>query len=145
MQAFPHHYNTVATANAGNSAVTIKGHGLPDLVTDAPKEFGGPGDKWSPEALLIAAIADCFILTFRAIAKGSGVDWHAIDCDATGTLDRVDRVNRFTHVELNVRISVPSDAEHEKVIKVLHKSEQSCLITNSLSCDVVLNTEVTEA
>jgi peroxiredoxin-like protein len=144
MQAFPHHYNTVATANADDSTVTVKSQGLPDIATDAPKEFDGPGDKWSPEALLIAAVADCFILTFRAIARGSGVDWHAIDCDATGKLDRVERVNRFTDIELNVRVSVPAGADHEKVIKVLHKSEQSCLITNSMSCEISLNTEISE-
>lgn len=145
MLAFPHHYNAVATANSGSSTVNIKSQGLPDLATDAPKEFDGPGDQWSPEALLVAAVADCFILTFRAIARGNGVEWHAIDCDATAKLDRVERVNKFTDIQLNVRISVPSDSDHEKIIKLLHKSEQNCLITNSMTCNVQLSTEITEA
>ncbi len=144
MLAMPHHYNTVATANSDNSTVTIKSEGLPELATDAPKEFDGPGDKWSPEALLMAAISDCFILTFRAVARGSKIDWQDIECNATGTLDRVERVTRFTAVTLNVRITVPSGADHEKVVKALHKSEQACLITNSLNSEVTLATEVTE-
>lgn len=144
MLAMPHHYNTVATANAGDSTVTIKSAGLPDLATDAPKEFDGPGDKWSPEALLIAAVSDCFILTFRAIARGHGIEWHAIDCDVTGTLDRIERVTRFTQIALNVRVSVPAGTDHEKVIKVLHKAEQGCLITNSLNSEISLNPQVTE-
>jgi organic hydroperoxide reductase OsmC/OhrA len=69
----------------------VASQGLADLTTDVPREFGGPGDQWSPEALLIAAVADCFVLTFRAIATPSRVVWHALDCDATGKLERVDR------------------------------------------------------
>jgi organic hydroperoxide reductase OsmC/OhrA len=91
MQDLPHHYRCVATANADQSQVRVASQGLEDLTTDAPKEFGGPGDQWSPEALLVAAVADCFVLTFRAMAGPSQITWHALDCDATGTLERVDR------------------------------------------------------
>jgi organic hydroperoxide reductase OsmC/OhrA len=31
-------------------------------------QLGGPGGQWSPETLLVAAAAECFILTFRAVA-----------------------------------------------------------------------------
>ena len=48
---------------------------LPDLETAPPPEFDGPGGLWSPENLLCAAVADCFILTFRAIASFSRLSW----------------------------------------------------------------------
>ena len=143
MQDFPHHYRCVATANADQSQVRVASQGLADLTTDVPKEFGGPGDQWSPEALLIAAVADCFVLTFRAIAAPSRVVWHALDCDATGKLERVDRTPQFTEIHLTVRISVPDDIEEEKVLRVLKKAEASCLITNSLTATVHLNAEIT--
>jgi peroxiredoxin-like protein len=143
MQDFPHHYRCVATANADQSQVRVASQGLADLTTDVPKEFGGPGDQWSPEALLVAAVADCFVLTFRAIAAPSRVVWHALDCDATGKLERVDRTPQFTEIHLTVRISVPDDMEEEKVLRVLKKAEDSCLITNSLTATVHLTTEIT--
>ena len=121
----------------------ISSNGLEDLSTDVPREFGGPGDQWSPEALLIAAVADCFVLTFRAMATPSRVTWYALDCDATGTLERVDRATRFTEIQLAVRISVPDDMEEEKVLRVLKKAEETCLITNSLTATVTLNTDIT--
>ena len=143
MQDFPHHYRCVATANADQSQVHVASQGLADLTTDVPKEFGGPGDQWSPEALLVAAVADCFVLTFRAIAAPSRVVWHALDCDATGKLERINRTPQFTEIHLTVRISVSDDMEEEKVLRVLKKAEDSCLVTNSLTATVHLNTEIT--
>ena len=142
MHDFPHHYRCVATAHASQSVVQVASDGLVTLSTDAPKEFGGPGDQWSPEALLIAAVADCFVLTFRAISAPSRVTWHAIDCEATGTLERVDRTPQFTEIRLALRISVPSDMEEQRVIQVLEKAEKSCLITNSLTATVHLDVEI---
>ena len=143
MHDFPHHYRCLATANATQSVVQVASNGLANLTTDAPKEFGGPGDQWSPEALLVAAVADCFVLTFRAIAAPSRVTWHAIDCEATGTLERVDRTPQFTEIRLAVRISVPSDMEEERITRVLQKAENSCLITNSLTATVHLDVDIT--
>ena len=142
MHDFPHHYRCLATANATQSVVQVTSDGLANLATDAPKEFGGPGDQWSPEALLVAAAADCFVLTFRAIAAPSRVTWHAIDCEATGTLERVDRTPHFTEIRLAVRISVPSDMEEERITRVLQKAEKSCLITNSLTATVHLDVDI---
>ena len=142
MHDFPHHYRCLDTANASQSVVQVASDGLANLATDAPKEFGGPGDQWSPEALLVAAVADCFVLTFRAIAAPSRVTWHAIDCEATGTLERVDRTPQFTEIRLAIRISVPSDMEEERITRVLEKAEKSCLITNSLTATVHLDVEI---
>ncbi len=143
MQDFPHHYRCVATANADQSQVLVSSQGLEDLTTDVPREFGGPGDQWSPEALLIAAVADCFVLTFRAMAGPSQITWHALDCDATGTLERIDRATQFTTIQLAVRISVPEDMEEKRVLRILKKAEDACLITNSLNATVTLNVDIT--
>ena len=58
-----------SAAPAGSVDVTSAG--LPDLATAPPVEFEGPGDAWSPETLLCAALVDCFILTFRAVARAA--------------------------------------------------------------------------
>jgi uncharacterized OsmC-like protein len=81
-------------------------------------------------------------LTFRAIAAPSRVTWHAIDCEATGTLERIDRTPQFTEIRLAIRISVPSDMEEERMTRVLEKAEKSCLITNSLTATVHLDVEI---
>ena len=95
MQDLPHHYRVIA-AGAVEGDVELTAERLPSLRSASPAEFGGPGDRWSPETLVVAAVADCFVFTFRAIAKFSKLAWISLTCDVTGTLDRVDRVPQFT-------------------------------------------------
>lgn len=141
MQDLPHHYSASATA-APEGNVLIKNPGLPDLVSAAPAQFGGPGDQWSPEDLLVAAVADCFILTFKAIARASQLGWDALDCEVEGTLDRVDRVTRFTAFQVRARLTAPPGTDSDKAERLLQKAEAACLITNSLSAPVHLDPEV---
>src|SRR5712691_7481684 len=141
MQPFPHRYEVEASATASGN-ITLESERLPVLTSAAPAEFGGPGDRWSPETLLVAAVADCFVLTFRGIAGKSQLAWTNLRCDAVGTLDRVDGVTRFTEVALRARLEVPVDTDEAKVHRLLEKAEQSCLISNSLKATVHLQADV---
>lgn len=141
MQQFPHHYQVTANG-ATDDAILIAATGLPDWPTAAPAEFDGPGDLWSPETMLVGAAANCFILTFRAIAKASKFEWEALECAAEGTLDRVERVTQFTTIALTVKLYVPADTDVAKAERLLEKSEQNCLITSSLKANVTMAAEV---
>lgn len=141
MQAFPHHYPVAAQASV-ESTVSLTTPNCTDLVSAPPAEFGGPGDQWSPETLLVAAVADCFILGFRAIARASHFEWLDLKCEADGVLDKVERTILFTEMHLKATLTVPAGADIEKALKLLDKAEQSCLISNSLSAEVHLEAEV---
>ena len=141
MQPFPHHYAVAAAADVA-SDVTVESGGLPTLVSAPPTEFGGPGNRWSPETLLVAAVADCFILTFRGIANMSRLPWTSLACEATGTVDRVERVTQFTAFEIRARLRVPVSANVEQAQRLLVRAEQTCLVTNSLKVSPHLDATV---
>jgi len=141
MQDLPHHYVVAADAEAAGNVV-LSSSGVDDLLSAAPAEFGGPGDQWSPESLLVAAVADCFILSFRAISRASRLDWNALTCEVQGTLDRVDRVTQFTHFNVVARLDVAADTDVNKAERLLEKAEKACLITNSLKADSHLEATV---
>lgn len=141
MQGFPHHYRVSATGgNEGNVVVSSKG--LPDLATQPPVEFGGPGDAWSPESLLTAAVADCFVLSFRAIASASKFAWNSLECAVEGVLERPERSVYFTAFKLHVVLHIPDGARAELAQRLLEKSEQLCLITASLKSEITLTTDI---
>ena len=141
MENFPHHYKTKAISTiTGN--ITLIADNKPELLSAPPEEFDGPGDLWSPEDLLVAAVADCFILSFKAIAKASRVSWISISCEASGVLDKVERSLQFTSFEVNVKLDIPPDEDHEKAARALQKAEKNCLITNSLKADCNLEYEI---
>lgn len=131
MQQFPHHYSIVANADTQGDVV-LEGERLPSISSAPPTEFGGPGDRWSPETLFVAAVADCFVLTFRGIAGLSRLPWVSLECGVTGTVDRIDRVTRFTALEVQARLRVPPGANEDQARRLLAKAEEACLVTNSL-------------
>jgi organic hydroperoxide reductase OsmC/OhrA len=128
---FPHRYQVNATANPRGDVVLL-GDGLRALRSQAPETFGGPGDRWSPETLLVGAIADCFALTFRAVAAAARLEWESLDCEADGTLERVDRVAQFTGFRLRAFLKVPHGTNVEDAQRVLARAKEHCLISNSL-------------
>ena len=141
MQPLPHTYSVTA-ASAGTSIVDLSAKGLPSLRSAAPAEFGGPGDQWSPESLLTAAIASCFVLGFRAVARASRLQWISLDCDVDATLDRKEHVTQFTKVIVHARLIVPAAMDSVLCERVLEKAERSCLVANSLRCERELRVEI---
>lgn len=141
MQDFPHHYRTTASASH-DSTVELTSPGLDALESAGPAEFGGPGDLWSPETLLSAAIADCFILSFRAIARASKFEWISLRCEVDAVLDRVEKVTRFTEIEETVVLEVPAGTDEAKAMRLLERAEQVCLITNSMTATTHLDATV---
>lgn len=141
MEPFPHHYSAVASATP-DADVRLDSPGLPALASAPPREFDGPGDRWSPETLLMAAVADCFVLTFRAIARASSLAWTSLECHARGSADRVERGMRFTNIVVHAALNVPPGTDEAKAQRLLAKAEQGCLIRNSLACEVHLEAEV---
>lgn len=141
MQAFPHHYAVNAAASPGGD-VGLDSPRLPSLQSAPPAEFGGPGDRWSPETLLVAAVADCFILTFRAIAGVSKLPWISLTCEVTGTVDRIERVTQFTEFQVRAHLMVPSGTNEDLAHRSLVRAEQTCLVTNSLKAESHLDAHV---
>jgi organic hydroperoxide reductase OsmC/OhrA len=132
MHPYPHRYEVSADARA-TGAVIVHSAGLPDLATAPPAQFGGPGDAWSPETLLCAALADCYILTFRALARGARVDWLDLSCRFEGVLERVDGVSRFTGYTTTATLTIASDSDIERARALLERAERDCLIANSVN------------
>jgi organic hydroperoxide reductase OsmC/OhrA len=105
MHPYPRTYIASAAAeNTGSVAVTAAG--LPGFETAAPPEFDGPGGLWSPQTLLCASIADCFILTFRSVARAARFEWLHLEYRVEGILDRADRVSQFTRYTSVVKLTV---------------------------------------
>jgi len=107
-----------------------------------PKEFGGPGDAWSPEHLLGSAVASCILATFLSIARASKLEIRGYDSTATTTMDKVEGSFRIISVALDVRITVASEKDRERAARMLEKAEKMCPISNSLKTGVTVKSSV---
>ena len=131
MHPYPHTYVVEASARPTDD-VTISSTRLPDLATAPPAEFDGPGDRWSPETLLCASVANCFILTFRSHARASKLEWAGLECRTEAVLENVGGVPQFTRFRTHATLKIPAGADAVKARMLLQKAEDRCLVTNSL-------------
>jgi organic hydroperoxide reductase OsmC/OhrA len=143
MKPYPHIYSATAKGVA-TGLVSVESAGLPALVTAPPAEFDGPGDVWSPETLLMAAIADCYILTFRGVARAAKFDWGELTCEVEGVLERVEGVTRFSGYTNVATLKVQPGADHAKAEELMERAERVCLVNNSLLGDRRLVAHVVE-
>ena len=141
MHPFPHHYSVHTTVRPDGD-VPLASEGVRVIESAPPKEFDGPGNQWSPEQLLTAAVTDCFVLSFRAIASASKYAWVSLEASTRGTLDRVDGKMRFTRFDTHAKLHVHTGADIERAKKLLEKAEMTCLVANSLSSERHLTLEV---
>ena len=147
---FPHRYEVDATAEPEGDVLLLTDGPPRPLRSLPPSPFGSPGDRWSPETLLVGAVVDCFALTFRAIARVANLRWTSLECEANGTLDRVDRVMQFTGFEIRAHLRIPPGTSEDDARRVLARAKSNCLVSQSLKApcrfvnhvDVVESTEV---
>ena len=108
------------------------------LEVATPPEFakGMPG-IWSPEHLLVAAVNSCLMTTFLAIAENFKFDFIHFEGNANGKLERVDGKYMITEVELSPVLTIAPEADKEKALRILEKSEAACLISNSVKATII--------
>jgi len=129
---FPHLYKASAAAGPDDD-VQLSAPGLAPIASRPPAEFDGPGDRWSPETLLCASLADCLLMTFRAVARASRISSTSLEIAVEGRLEREGGNSHFTHFRIEATLQVPADVDVAAADRALHKAEAGCLISNSLS------------
>jgi organic hydroperoxide reductase OsmC/OhrA len=137
VKPLPHHYAVrLRGGPAGYAAATVDG--MPDLSTAPPADFDGPGDAWSPEHLLLAAVETCFLFTLRTVARASRVDFTTCDVTAEGIVDRDGAALKFTEIVLRVRLGLPPGADLDRARRAVEKAERACLVSASLATPIRL-------
>lgn len=141
MKPYPHEYET-RLAGGPSGHVDAQAAGLPPLRMVEPVEYGGPGDAWSPEHLLLASVQACFLFTLRGVARLSKIEFTHLELDARGIVDRQENTVRFVEIVLRPRVTVPPGTDRTRLLGILEKAKKACLISASLSAPIRLEPEI---
>jgi organic hydroperoxide reductase OsmC/OhrA len=144
MKPLPHRHE-VRLSGGPSGYATVSTSGVPDLQSAPPRDYDGPGDAWSPEHLMLAAVETCFLFTLRAVAKASKVEFATLDLASEGIVDRQDGITRFTEIVLRPRLTVSSSVDRDRALWVLQKSARTCLVSASLATPIRLEPELVTA
>ncbi|WP_372748324.1 OsmC family protein [Litorivivens sp.] len=141
MVQLPQDYSVAASALNTGLVVTQCG-AKSNLIVEPPPAFGGSGNAWSPEELLLAALADCYILTFRDVAARKGFVWRQIACRAEGVLDRVGSGVGFAAFNMDCVLQIDESVSKVDAESLLRKTAKSCFVSRALAVEPSLSTSV---
>jgi len=120
----------------GRRSGRLRGEGMPVIEFSAPPEFAGEPGRWTPEHLLVGAVATCFTATFMAIADLHKLTFKNFQIKAFGRLEKVSGEGyRFTEITLVPEIHLEQSAV-EIALKVLGKAEKNCFVAKSLRATI---------
>ena len=141
-----HDYPVTLQWTGDSLGVAGSSDGLPELEVATPPEFGGRPFVWSPEHLLVASAASCFMTTFLAIARNSKLEIKSLEVPATGKLVRgEDRRYSIERIELTPHVLIESDKDRAKTERLIHKADEVCLISRSLKSEIVIEPTIETA
>jgi peroxiredoxin-like protein len=136
------HYEASAFWTAGRNGL-CEGKDIPEPMSfSAPPAFHGERGHWTPEHFLLAAVASCFVITFRAIAEHSDFPFESLGVFVGGNIGREDGKYRFTDIKLKVKVGLPEHVSSERAMRLIDKTERNCLIMRSLNAQVVIIPEI---
>lgn len=121
----------------------IEAEGVEDTIDfSAPPEFRGEAGLWTPEHFFIAAVAACFITTFRAIAEVSRFDPVALALRVEGVVEKVEGGYEFTHIVLRPHLTIGDETDRQRGARLLEKTERSCLVSRSIKSKVTMEPRI---
>jgi organic hydroperoxide reductase OsmC/OhrA len=150
----PEHHYSVDVAWLGNRGTgtshyreygrqgLLTAAGKHDIETSADKTFHGDRDRWNPEELLLAALAECHMLSFLHVAVLHGLVVTAYTDAATGTMVQQGEGGHFTEAVLHpvVTVAVPEGAaipDDALLATLHHEAAVKCFIAKSVNFPVL--------
>jgi len=142
-----HHFavNVDWTGNRGSGTSDYKSYsrenvltstGKPDIPGSSDRAFRGDPERWNPEELLIAALAECHLLSYLHVAATNGIVVEEYTDAATGTMEQTnDGGGHMTSVTLRPRVTISAgDAALASSLHAL--ASDKCFIAASVNFPV---------
>src|ERR1035437_4903983 len=97
---------------------------------------------WTKEHLLLAAVASCFVATFRGMAEKSNLDLQTIEIAVEGIIEKKEGSLRFTKIILHPEVLIFREEDRARAVRLLDKAEQGCLVARSLSAEIEMQPQI---
>lgn len=116
--------------------VLLRAPGKPDLEGSADPTFRGDATRWNPEELLLAALAQCHLLSYLHSAVNHGVVVTAYDDSPVGTMAQAGQSGHFTDVLLRPRVTIVDPAQVALAQEIHREASENCFIAASVNFPV---------
>jgi organic hydroperoxide reductase OsmC/OhrA len=107
------------------------------IAGSSDSAFRGAADRWNPEQLLTAALAQCHMLSYLHACATVGIVVTEYTDEAHGTMtETTDGGGHFTEVVLRPRVTVAAPDMVEKATALHQEAHERCFIASSVNFPV---------
>ncbi|MGA8312467.1 MAG: OsmC family protein [Terriglobales bacterium] len=128
-------YRVVVWWNSEQTGLAISSSAPNAIHFTAPPEFNGLEGKWTPEDLLLSAVASCYTTTFHAVAEHSGLEYADLEVDVEGSVHKTDSGYSFNEIVIRPNLTISSEEEQTRALRLLQKAKSVCLIARALAVE----------
>lgn len=97
-------------------------------------ELGGLQGRWTPEQLLLCAMAGCFTTTFHDVARSAKFDFLDLEVEIEGSVRRSRTAgSSFNEILIRPRLKVHSEDQCEAGLQLLRRAKSGCLISRAIT------------
>jgi len=140
-----HNYKIKAWWASGRTGIASCDSASNAIHFTAPPQFGGMEGKWTPEDLLLTAIGSCFATTFRALADYSKLTYSDLEVEVAGSVHKASSGYIFNEIVTRPLLTMVSGTDEERALRLLHKTQELCLITRTLSVNQTFEPNIRHA
>ena len=105
-------------------------------------ELGGLEGRWTPEQLMLCALAGCFTTTFQSVARSAKFDYTDLEVEVEGTVHRSKGGCSFTEIILRPTLTVQATEELEAGLGLLRRTKSQCMISRAITVPQTLEPKV---
>jgi organic hydroperoxide reductase OsmC/OhrA len=115
----------------------VRVDGLPDILGSADPTFRGDRGRHNPEQLLLAALAQCHMLSYLHQAASRGIVVTAYRDAATGEMETSGTGGRFTRAVLHPVVTIADAARAADALDAHLQAGRDCFIAASVAFPVL--------
>jgi peroxiredoxin-like protein len=128
-----HKFRVVAWWSSGQTGIA-KTDSAPNAIQfTAPIAFGGLEGRWTPEDLLLSAVASCFTTTFQAVAAYSKFEYTDLEVEVEGIVGKLSSGYGFQQIVIRPKLTIANEESQRHALDVLKKVKSLCLVSRSLA------------
>ncbi len=140
-----HHFHLQAQWPGGRNSEGYINTGNLRTKISIPAEMDGPGIGTNPDEMLLGAAATCYLITLAAMIERADLPLKEMALESEGI---VEVTNGFlTYKKIIHRPTVALEDAEEKAYtlleRLIHKAEQTCMISKAIKGNVEVELEAT--
>lgn len=128
-----HTYRVVAWWASGKTGL-VKSDSAPNAIHfTTPPQFGGVEGRWSPEDLLLSAVASCFTSTFHALAERSSFHFTDLDVEVKRRVNKSESGYLFSEIVIRPTVKISAQEYRTHAERLMEKAKRLCLVSRALA------------